>query len=182
MVVKPIVESVLSGYNGTIMAYGQTGTGKTFKLGSFIEKGIVWDSVYLVQSAQCGINTSSPTGFFPYCQHAFLSYHTVFAPLVSLIGHRAVLAICFFVRKHYIREEHPQSSRVHEFHGMNRRLIKAIPSLIFTAVLEDNSTSRTCAICLEDYTVGEKNHMKESIEESEQFDCESIISHMQHYL
>ena len=131
-------------------------------------------------SRSAGMNTSSPTRFFPYCQHASLSYHTVFAPLVSLIGHRAVLAICFFVRKHYIREEHPQSSRVHEFHGMNRRLIKAIPSLIFTAVLEHNSTSRTCAIYLEDYTVGEKNHMKESIDELEKFDCECIISHMQH--
>lgn len=26
---EPIVESVLEGYNGTIFAYGQTGTGKT---------------------------------------------------------------------------------------------------------------------------------------------------------
>ena len=25
----PIIESVLEGYNGTIFAYGQTGTGKT---------------------------------------------------------------------------------------------------------------------------------------------------------
>lgn len=28
-----ILQSVLSGYNGTIMAYGQTGTGKTYTLG-----------------------------------------------------------------------------------------------------------------------------------------------------
>jgi hypothetical protein len=28
------VQSVLEGYNGTIMAYGQTGTGKTYTLGS----------------------------------------------------------------------------------------------------------------------------------------------------
>ena len=28
-----ISQSVLEGYNGTIMAYGQTGTGKTFTLG-----------------------------------------------------------------------------------------------------------------------------------------------------
>lgn len=27
------LQSVLSGYNGTVMAYGQTGTGKTFTLG-----------------------------------------------------------------------------------------------------------------------------------------------------
>ncbi len=27
------LQSVLSGYNGTVMAYGQTGTGKTYTLG-----------------------------------------------------------------------------------------------------------------------------------------------------
>ena len=27
------LQSVLDGYNGTVMAYGQTGTGKTFTLG-----------------------------------------------------------------------------------------------------------------------------------------------------
>ncbi|GFZ14700.1 armadillo/beta-catenin repeat family protein [Actinidia rufa] len=32
-VAKPVVESVLTGYNGTVMAYGQTGTGKTYTLG-----------------------------------------------------------------------------------------------------------------------------------------------------
>ncbi|XWS21912.1 hypothetical protein CRYUN_Cryun30bG0096900 [Craigia yunnanensis] len=76
--------------------------------------------------------------------------------LISLLAMSAVLATYFFVCRHRIRREHPQSSRVREFHGMRRRLVKAMPSLIFTAVLEDNSTSRTCAICLENYTVGEK--------------------------
>ncbi|KAL5735028.1 hypothetical protein ACOSP7_032889 [Xanthoceras sorbifolium] len=33
VVAKPVVESVLGGYNGTIMAYGQTGTGKTYTVG-----------------------------------------------------------------------------------------------------------------------------------------------------
>ncbi|KAG6579453.1 Kinesin-like protein KIN-UA, partial [Cucurbita argyrosperma subsp. sororia] len=37
-VVKPVVESVLDGYNGTIMAYGQTGTGKTYTLGGLGEE------------------------------------------------------------------------------------------------------------------------------------------------
>ncbi|KAK6929165.1 Kinesin motor domain [Dillenia turbinata] len=32
-VAKPVVESVLDGYNGTVMAYGQTGTGKTYTIG-----------------------------------------------------------------------------------------------------------------------------------------------------
>ncbi|KAI4356818.1 hypothetical protein L6164_000806 [Bauhinia variegata] len=38
VVAKPVVESVLDGYNGTIMAYGQTGTGKTFTLGQLGEE------------------------------------------------------------------------------------------------------------------------------------------------
>lgn len=29
---RPIVEDVMVGYNGTIFAYGQTGTGKTFTM------------------------------------------------------------------------------------------------------------------------------------------------------
>lgn len=32
--VQPVVEDVLNGYNGTIMAYGQTGAGKTYTLSS----------------------------------------------------------------------------------------------------------------------------------------------------
>ncbi|XP_028805769.1 receptor homology region, transmembrane domain- and RING domain-containing protein 2 [Neltuma alba] len=75
---------------------------------------------------------------------------------ISLLAMSAVLATCFFVRRHRIRRERPQASRVREFHGMSSRLVKAMPSLIFTAVLEDNCTSMTCAICLEDYCVGEK--------------------------
>ncbi|XP_011001793.1 PREDICTED: receptor homology region, transmembrane domain- and RING domain-containing protein 2-like isoform X2 [Populus euphratica] len=75
---------------------------------------------------------------------------------ISLLAMSAVLATCFFVRRHRIRRERPHSSRVREFHGMSSRLVKAMPSLTFTSVLEDNCTSTTCAICLEDYTVGEK--------------------------
>ncbi|KAG4970645.1 hypothetical protein JHK82_036337 [Glycine max] len=67
-----------------------------------------------------------------------------------------VLATCFFVHRHCIRRERPRAPLVREFHGMSSRLVKAMPSLIFTVVLEDNCTSRTCAICLEDYCVGEK--------------------------
>ncbi|XP_057503188.1 receptor homology region, transmembrane domain- and RING domain-containing protein 2 [Actinidia eriantha] len=75
---------------------------------------------------------------------------------ISLLAMAAVLATCFFVRRHRIRRERPRASRVREFHGMSSRLVKAMPSLIFTAVVEDNCTSTTCAICLEDYSVGEK--------------------------
>ena len=33
-----LLQSVLDGYNGTVMAYGQTGTGKTFTLGQLGEE------------------------------------------------------------------------------------------------------------------------------------------------
>ncbi|XP_028963137.2 receptor homology region, transmembrane domain- and RING domain-containing protein 2-like isoform X2 [Malus domestica] len=75
---------------------------------------------------------------------------------ISLLAMSAVLATCFFVRRHRIRRERPQAFRVQEFHGMSKRLVKAMPSLKFTTVLEDNCTSSTCAICLEDYNFGEK--------------------------
>ncbi|WMV54219.1 hypothetical protein MTR67_047604 [Solanum verrucosum] len=75
---------------------------------------------------------------------------------ISLLAMSAVLATCFFVRRHRIRRDRPRASRVREFHGMSSRLVKAMPSLIFTSVLEDNCTSVTCAICLEDYIVGDK--------------------------
>ncbi|KAK4488197.1 hypothetical protein RD792_003940 [Penstemon davidsonii] len=38
VVAKPVVESVLDGYNGTFMAYGQTGTGKTYTVGRLGEE------------------------------------------------------------------------------------------------------------------------------------------------
>ncbi|XP_010534111.1 PREDICTED: receptor homology region, transmembrane domain- and RING domain-containing protein 2 [Tarenaya hassleriana] len=75
---------------------------------------------------------------------------------ISLLAMSAVLATCFFVRRHRIRRRTSRSSRVREFHGMSRRLVKAMPSLVFTSVHEGNTTATSCAICLEDYSVGEK--------------------------
>ncbi|KAK3143269.1 hypothetical protein QOZ80_4AG0298310 [Eleusine coracana subsp. coracana] len=75
---------------------------------------------------------------------------------ISLLAMSAVLATCFFVRRHRIRRDRPRVPEVREFHGMSSQLVKAMPSLIFTKVQEDNCTSSLCAICLEDYMVGEK--------------------------
>ncbi|KAF8750612.1 hypothetical protein HU200_012317 [Digitaria exilis] len=75
---------------------------------------------------------------------------------ISLLAMSAVLATCFFVRRHRIRRDHPRNLEAREFHGMSSQLVKAMPSLIFTKVQEDNCTSSMCAICLEDYRVGEK--------------------------
>lgn len=45
LVALPIIESVLEGYNGTVFAYGQTGTGKTHTMegnkDDETEKGII---------------------------------------------------------------------------------------------------------------------------------------------
>ncbi|XP_004959947.1 receptor homology region, transmembrane domain- and RING domain-containing protein 1 isoform X3 [Setaria italica] len=75
---------------------------------------------------------------------------------ISLLAMSAVLATCFFVRRHRIRRDHPRNLEAREFHGMSSQLVKAMPSLIFTKVQEDNCTSSMCAICLEDYSFGEK--------------------------
>ncbi|CAL5024551.1 unnamed protein product [Urochloa decumbens] len=75
---------------------------------------------------------------------------------ISLLAMSAVLATWFFVRRHRIRRDHPRNLEAREFHGMSSQLVKAMPSLIFTKVQEDNCTSSMCAICLEDYNVGEK--------------------------
>uniref|UniRef100_A0ACD5Z6C1 Uncharacterized protein n=1 Tax=Avena sativa TaxID=4498 RepID=A0ACD5Z6C1_AVESA len=75
---------------------------------------------------------------------------------ISLLAMSAVLATCFFVRRHRIRRDRPRNQETREFHGMSSQLVKAMPSLIFTKVQEDNCTSSMCAICLEDYNVGEK--------------------------
>lgn len=73
----------------------------------------------------------------------------------ALLAMSVVLAMCFFVRRHHIRREWPRVSHVRKFYGISIHLIKATPKLIFTSVVEDNSTSVTCDICLEDYSVGD---------------------------
>lgn len=68
--------------------------------------------------------------------------------LNSLLAMSVVFSMCFFVCGHYIRRERPRALRVRNFHGISSHLIKAMPKLIFTWVVEDNSTSVICAICL----------------------------------
>ena len=45
-VVAPLLEQVLQGYNCTVFAYGQTGTGKTFTMeGERSEESLNWSEV-----------------------------------------------------------------------------------------------------------------------------------------
>ncbi|KAL9308415.1 putative transcription factor C2H2 family [Arabidopsis thaliana] len=75
---------------------------------------------------------------------------------VSLLVISAVLASYFSVRRHRIRQ------RVRDLHHggqghsrMPKDLLQSMPTEVYTGVLEEGSTSVTCAICIDDYRVGE---------------------------
>lgn len=84
------------------------------------------------------------------------SWGVMIISFASLVSIAALLAICVFIRKYWllhVRRVNPHHPRLH---GMSRRQLKALPSLIFTSVTDDKCTSETCAVCLEDYNSGEK--------------------------
>ncbi|XP_021727378.1 kinesin-like protein KIN-UC isoform X1 [Chenopodium quinoa] len=82
VVAKPVVESVLSGYNGTIMAYGQTGTGKTYTVGNLgkndaSERGII---VRAVEDLIANTSLSNESVEFSYVQLYMETIQDLLAP------------------------------------------------------------------------------------------------------
>ncbi|XP_018481149.2 receptor homology region, transmembrane domain- and RING domain-containing protein 3 [Raphanus sativus] len=73
------------------------------------------------------------------------------ALVVSLIMF-FVLTISLFIYRRCTSRRNNTS----QFHGMSRRMVKAMPSVTFTSVRGYITTALSCAICLEDYIVGEK--------------------------
>nr|XP_019577476.1 PREDICTED: receptor homology region, transmembrane domain- and RING domain-containing protein 5-like [Rhinolophus sinicus] len=73
--------------------------------------------------------------------------------VLSLLAMFVVLATFFFVRKHRIRYRRLQSLS----HGCrrHRNLLQCMPTQVFADVLEEGSTSVTCAICIDDYCTGD---------------------------
>ncbi|XP_020584298.1 kinesin-like protein KIN-UC [Phalaenopsis equestris] len=87
-VAKPVVESVLSGYNGTVMAYGQTGTGKTYTIGSLgidnsSERGIM---VRAIEDVLAEISPGLDTLSISYLQLYLESIQDLLAPDKSNIS------------------------------------------------------------------------------------------------
>ncbi|XP_010555807.1 PREDICTED: kinesin-like protein KIN-UC isoform X2 [Tarenaya hassleriana] len=81
-VAKPVVEGVLSGYNGTVMAYGQTGTGKTYTVGRIgrddtAERGIM---VRALEDIISSTSSASDSVEISYLQLYMESIHDLLAP------------------------------------------------------------------------------------------------------
>ncbi|KAK8949330.1 hypothetical protein KSP39_PZI005209 [Platanthera zijinensis] len=68
------------------------------RIGVAIEGSVVWDSVYFIRIAECGYEYEQTYAFLPLLpiSIAFLS-RSVFAPLIPVIGYRAVLALSGYV-------------------------------------------------------------------------------------
>ncbi|KAJ6325887.1 hypothetical protein OIU78_013055 [Salix suchowensis] len=68
------------------------------RIGSAIEDSVVWDGVYFVRIAQCGYEYEQTYAFLPLLPACIvLLSRTVLVPLVSVIGHRAVLALAGYL-------------------------------------------------------------------------------------
>lgn len=69
--VQPVVEDVLNGYNGTIMAYGQTGAGKTYTLSS-------------IQPEAIGMIPRAAAEIFAHISADVLNEYTVFMSYIQI--------------------------------------------------------------------------------------------------
>ena len=65
--VAPIVQSVLQGYNGTVMCYGQTGAGKTFTLANETagQQGIMVQAFNLIFQVRARVRARARVGGQP---------------------------------------------------------------------------------------------------------------------
>ncbi|XP_006287566.2 receptor homology region, transmembrane domain- and RING domain-containing protein 4 [Capsella rubella] len=75
---------------------------------------------------------------------------------ISLLAMSAVLATCFFVRRHRVRRRRILSLSGSDFPRMAKNLLRRMPITIFNGVCDEASTSISCAICIEDYRIGDK--------------------------
>ena len=153
----PIVESVVQGYNGTIFAYGQTGTGKTYTMeGDFetdLNKGIIPRSFDLMFNL---INATYNTNFLIQCSYLEL-YNEEVRDLLSK-SHQQKLDIRedpetgFYVQdlSHWIVKAPKDMTelmlrgrelKVIKGHNMNERSSRS--HCIFTIIVENSTKDET---------------------------------------
>lgn len=75
---------------------------------------------------------------------------------IAVLAIAAAVATCFIVRRHRNRLSGSGSSWPHEPCGMSSRVVKAMPAVIYKATGSQKAAQEACAICLEDYLLGEK--------------------------
>ncbi|KFK44359.1 hypothetical protein AALP_AA1G247200 [Arabis alpina] len=95
--------------------------------------------------------TKTEVMLVPSSEDSEWSSFATIALLLSLATF-VVLATCVFVYRHCTRTSNATS----QFRRMSRRMVKAMPTVTFTCAKEDYTTSFSCTICLEDYSVGDK--------------------------
>ena len=153
----PIVESVVQGYNGTIFAYGQTGTGKTYTMeGDFetdLNKGLIPRSFDLMFNL---INATYNTNFLIQCSYLEL-YNEEVRDLLSK-SHQQKLDIRedpetgFYVQdlSHWIVKAprdmtelmlRGRELKVIKGHNMNERSSRS--HCIFTIIVENSTKDET---------------------------------------
>ncbi|KAK8963475.1 hypothetical protein KSP40_PGU000348 [Platanthera guangdongensis] len=75
------------------------------RIGAAIESSVVWDNVYFIRIPECGYEYERPIPYslsFPFqlpsfCYLYCYGYQAVFAPLIPVVGYRAVLALSGYV-------------------------------------------------------------------------------------
>ncbi|CAH8253233.1 unnamed protein product [Arabidopsis lyrata] len=72
--------------------------------------------------------------------------------LILLLAIFCVMAACIFFYRYCTTLRNSTS----QFNGMCCKMVNAMPSVTFTYAKIDNTTGFSCAICLEDYIVGDK--------------------------
>ncbi|XP_010477527.1 PREDICTED: receptor homology region, transmembrane domain- and RING domain-containing protein 3-like [Camelina sativa] len=88
----------------------------------------------------------------PDSEDSVWSLYATIALILSLATFGVVVA-CVFVYRCCTTH----SNSISQFNGMSSRKVKAMPSVTFsTCAKEDTTTGSSCAICLEDYNVGDK--------------------------
>lgn len=87
----------------------------------------------------------------PNTEDSVWSLYASIALILSLAIFCVMVTCVFFYR--YCSTIRNSTS---QFNGMCRRTVKAMPSVTFTCAKIDNTTGFSCAICLEDYIVGDK--------------------------